>query len=60
VTNPTTTLTGPATSTEVSTLDDAAETEELVQAAIKIQARVRGFAARKRLNEEKNDGADKK
>ncbi|XP_060856001.1 uncharacterized protein LOC132933742 [Metopolophium dirhodum] len=59
-TNPTTTLSGLATPTEVSTPDDAAEAKELEQAAIKIQARVRGFAARKRLNDEKNDGADKK
>jgi len=37
-----------------------AEAEALVQAAVKIQARVRGFATRKRLNKEKNDGgADK-
>jgi len=53
-TNPTTTLSGPATPT-VSTPDDAAEAEELVQAAIKTQARVRGH-----LNDEKNDGSDKK
>jgi len=59
-TNPTTTLSGPATPAEVPTSDDAAEAEKLEQAAIKIQARVRGFAARKRLNDEKNDGSDKK
>jgi len=59
-TNPIPTLLVPAIPTEVSKVDDAAEAEELVQAAIKIQARVRGFAARKRLNEEKNDGAEKK
>ncbi|XP_022168085.1 uncharacterized protein LOC111032160 isoform X2 [Myzus persicae] len=58
--NPTTTLSEPENPTKVSTLEDAAEAEALVQAAIKIQARVRGFAARKRLNDEKNDGADKK
>lgn len=58
--NLTTTLSGPETPAEVSTLNDAAESEEMVQAAIKIQARVRGFAARKRLNEEKNEGSDKK
>jgi len=59
-TSPTGTLSGPDTPTEVSTPDDAAEAKRLEQAAIKIQARVRGFAARKRLNDEKNDGADKK
>ncbi|XP_060844145.1 uncharacterized protein LOC132924078 isoform X2 [Rhopalosiphum padi] len=48
----------PADQNEVSAPDDAAEAEALVQAAVKIQARVRGFATRKRLNEEKNDGAD--
>lgn len=58
--NPTTTLSVPANPTEVSMQDDAAEAEALEQAAIKIQARVRGFAARKRLNEEKNDDAEKK
>lgn len=51
-------LSEPANPTEV-TPDDVAEAEALVQAAVKIQARVRGFAARKRLNEEKNGGADK-
>ncbi|XP_025190929.1 uncharacterized protein LOC112591352 isoform X2 [Melanaphis sacchari] len=56
---PTTTLTEPTNSTKVSAVDDVAEAEALVQAAVKIQARVRGFATRKRLNEEKNDGTDK-
>ncbi|XP_026819730.1 cell wall protein IFF6 isoform X2 [Rhopalosiphum maidis] len=53
------TLTAPTDQNEVSAPDDAAEAEALVQAAVKIQARVRGFATRKRLNEEKNDGAEK-
>ncbi|KAF0761396.1 Uncharacterized protein FWK35_00030674 [Aphis craccivora] len=54
---PTVTLQESTSPTGESAPDDAAEAEALVQAAVKIQARVRGFATRKRLNEEKNDGA---
>ncbi|XP_050064012.1 uncharacterized protein LOC114130554 isoform X3 [Aphis gossypii] len=57
---PTFTLQEPTSPPAESAPDDVAEAEALVQAAVKIQARVRGFATRKRLNEEKNDGgADK-
>lgn len=54
--NPTITLSEP---TSPATPEDPAEVEALVQAAVKIQARVRGFAVRKRLNEEKKDIDDK-